>query len=61
MFYTPFSSNAQTPHEQRIIPTSCTIPPESLKMQEDDASNGGILFVYRGLGLFLGSFVKIGF
>ena len=61
MFYTPFSSNAQNLHKQRIIPTSCIIPPESLKMQEDDAGNGGILFVYRGLWLFLGSFVKIGF
>ena len=61
MFYTLFSSNAKNLHKQRIIPTSCTIPPESLKMQEDDASNGGILFVYRRFGMFLGSFVKIGF
>jgi len=61
MFYTPFSSNAKNLHKQKIIPTSCTIPPESLKKQEDDASRGGILFVYRGFGLFLGSFVKIGF
>lgn len=61
MFYTPFSSNAQNPHKQRIIPPSCTIPPESLKMQEDDAGNGGILFVYRGFRLFLGSFAKIGY
>lgn len=56
MFYTPFSSNAQNLHKQRIIPTSCTIPPESLKMQEDDASKGGILFVYRGFRLLEGGF-----
>lgn len=61
MFYTPFLSNAKNLHKQRIIPTSCIIPPESQKMQEDDASNGGILFVYRGFGLFFSSFVKIGF
>ena len=47
MFYTPFSSNAKNLHKQRIIPTSCTIPPESQKKQEDDARNSGILFVYR--------------
>ena len=61
MFYTILASNAQNPHKQRKIPSPIPTPPESLKKQEDDASKGGILFVYRGFGLFLGSFVKIGF
>ena len=54
MFYTPCLSNPQNRHKQRIIPTSCTIPPESLKMQEDDARKGDILFVYRGFRLLEG-------
>ena len=56
MFYTPFSSNAQTPHKQRKIPSSIPTPPESLKIGEDDAGNSGILFVYRGFGLLEGGF-----
>ena len=56
MFYTPCLSNTQNLHKQRIIPTSCTIPPESLKKQEDDAGNGSILFVYRGFRLLEGGF-----
>jgi hypothetical protein len=56
MFYTTCLSNPQNLHKQRIIPTSCRIPPESLKMQEDDARKGGILFVYRGFRLLEGGF-----
>jgi hypothetical protein len=56
MFYTPFSLNTQNLHNKGIIPTSCLIPPESLKMQEDDARYGGILFVYRGFRLLEGCF-----
>ena len=56
MFYTPFSSNAPNPHKQRIIPSPIPTPPESLKIGEDDAGNGGILFVYRGFGLLEGGF-----
>ena len=61
MFYTPSSLNAPNPHKQREIPSPFTIPPESLKMQEDDASKGDILFVYRGFGLLEGSFGISGF
>ena len=50
MFYTPFSSNAQNRHKQRKTPSSIPTPPESLKIGEDDAGNGDILFVYRGWG-----------
>ena len=50
MFYTPFSSNAQNPHKQMETPSPIPTPPESLRLREDDAGNGGILFVYRGLG-----------
>ena len=46
----------ETPHNKGIIPTSCTIPPESLKKQEDDAGKGSILFVYRGFRLLEGGF-----
>ena len=56
MFYTPFSSNAPNPHKQRIIPSPIPTPPESLKIGEDDAGNGGILFVYRGFRLLEGGF-----
>ena len=56
MFYTPSSSNAQNHHKQRIIPLSTQTPPESLRLGEDDAGNGGILFVYRGFGLLEGGF-----
>lgn len=56
MFYTPFSSNAQNPHKQRKIPSPSSTPPESLKLREDDADEGGILFVYRGFGLLEGGF-----
>ena len=49
MFYTPSSLNAPNPHKQREIPSPFTIPPESLRLEEDDADEGGILFVYRGL------------
>ena len=56
MFYTSFSSNAQSHHKQRIIPSPIPTPPESLKIGEDDAGNGGILFVYRGLWLLEGGF-----
>ena len=56
MFYTPFSSNAQNHHKQRKIPSPIPTPPESLKLREDDAGNGGILFVYRGFGLLEGGF-----
>ena len=54
MFYTPSSLNAQNPHKQRKIPSPIPIPPESLRLEEDDAGNGGILFVYRGFGLLEG-------
>lgn len=54
MFYTSLLSNKKTPHKQRIIPPSCKIPTESLKMQEDDAGKGSILFVYRGFRLLEG-------
>jgi len=56
MFYTPSSSNAQNPHKQRKIPSPIPTPPESLRLREDDAGNGGILFVYRGFGLLEGGF-----
>lgn len=56
MFYTSFSSNAQSHHKQRIIPSPIPTPPESLKIGEDDADDGGILFVYRGFGLLEGGF-----
>lgn len=56
MFYTPSSSNAQNPHKQRKIPSPIPTPPESLKIGEDDADDGGILFVYRGFGLLEGGF-----
>ena len=56
MFYTPFSSNAQNPHKQRIIPSPIPTPPESQRLREDDAGNGGILFVYRGFELLEGGF-----
>ena len=56
MFYTPFSSNAQNHHKQRIIPSPIPTPPESLKIGEDDADEGGILFVYRCLWLLEGGF-----
>ena len=61
MFYTPSSSNAQNPHKQRIIPSPIPTPPESLKIGEDDADEGGILFVYRGFGLLEGGFDISGF
>jgi hypothetical protein len=54
MFYTPSSPNAPNLHKQRIIPSPSSIPPESLRLREDDAGNGGILFVYRGFGLLEG-------
>ena len=56
MFYTPFSSNAQNHHKQRKILSPIPTPPESLKLREDDADEGGILFVYRGLWLLEGGF-----
>ena len=56
MFYTPCLPNPKNRHKQRIIPTSCIIPPESLKMQEDDAGNGSILFAYREFRLLEGGF-----
>lgn len=56
MFYTPTSSNAPNLHKQRIIPSPSTIPPESHLVGEDDADDGGILFVYRGFGLLEGGF-----
>ena len=56
MFYIPSSSNAQNHHKQRIIPSPIQIPPESLRLEEDDAGNSGILFVYRVLGLLEGGF-----
>ena len=61
MFYTSFSLNAQSHHKQRIIPLSTPTPPESLKIGEDDADEGGILFVYRGFGLLEGGFGISGF
>ena len=61
MFYTPSSSNAQNRHKQRKIPSPIPTPPESLKIGEDDADEGGILFVYRGLWLLEGSFGISGF
>ena len=56
MFYTSFSLNAQSHHKQRIIPSPIPTPPESLRLREDDADEGGILFVYRGFGLLEGGF-----
>ena len=61
MFYTDLASNAPTPHKQREIPSPIPTPPESLKLREDDAGNGGILFVYRGFGLLEGGFGISGF
>ena len=61
MFYTTLASNAPNPHKQRIILSSIPIPPESLRLREDDAGNGGILFVYRGFGLLEGGFGISGF
>jgi hypothetical protein len=61
MFYTSFSSNAQNRHKQRKIPSPIPTPPESLRLREDDADEGGILFVYRGFGLLEGSFCISGF
>ena len=61
MFYTPCLSNTQNLHKQRIIPTSCTIPPESHGKHEDDAGKGSILFVYRGFRLLEGGFVISGY
>ena len=49
----------QNHHKQRIIPQSPT-PPESLKIGEDDADEGDILFVYRGFGLLEGRFWYFG-
>ena len=56
MFYTILASNAPNPHKQRIIPSTIPTPPESQRLQEDDAGNGGILFVYRGFRLLEGGF-----
>ena len=61
MFYTPCLPNPKNRHKQRIIPTSCIIPPESHGKQEDDAGNGGILFVYRGFRLPEGGFGVSGY
>ena len=61
MFYTPFSSNAQNPHKQRKIPSPIPTPPESLRLEEDDADEGGILFVYRRFWLLEGGFDISGF
>ena len=61
MFYTPSSSNTQNHHKQRIIPSPIPTPPESLRLEEDDAGNGGILFVYRGFWLLEGGFGISGF
>jgi len=61
MFYTALASNAPNPHKQRKIPSPIPTPPGSLKLREDDAGNGGILFVYRGLWLLEGSFGISGF
>ena len=56
MFYTQFLLNAQNPHKQMKIPSPIPTPPESLKIGEDDADEGDILFVYRGLWLLEGGF-----
>ena len=61
MFYTPSSSNAQNPHKQRKIPSPIPTPPESLNLREDDADEGGILFVYRRFWLLEGGFGISGF
>lgn len=61
MFYTTLASNAQTPHKQRKIPSPIPTPPESLRLEEDDAGNSGILFVYRGFALLEGGFGFSGF
>jgi hypothetical protein len=61
MFYTPSSSNAQNHHKQMIIPSPIPTPPESQRLGEDDADEGGILFVYRGLWLLEGGFGISGF
>jgi hypothetical protein len=39
-----------------IIPSPIPTPPESQRLGEDDADEGGILFVYRGFGLLEGGF-----
>ena len=56
MFYTTLASTAQNPHKQRKIPSPIPTPPESQRLEEDDAGNSGILFVYRGFGLLEGGF-----
>ena len=56
MFYTTLASTAPNPHKQRKTPSPIPTPPESLKIGEDDADEGGILFVYRGFGLLEGGF-----
>ena len=61
MFYTTLASNAPNPHKQRKTPSPIPTPPESLKLREDDADEGGILFVYRGFGLLEGGFCISGF
>ena len=61
MFYTTLASNAPNPHKQRETPSPIPTPPESLRLEEDDAGNSGILFVYRGFGLLEGSFGISGF
>lgn len=56
MFYTTLASTTQNHHKQRKIPSPIPTPPESLKIGEDDADDGGIFFVYLGFGLLEGGF-----
>ena len=61
MFYNTLASNAPNHHKQRKIPSLIPTPPESLRLEEDDAGNSGILFVYRVLWLLDGGFVISGY
>ena len=61
MFYTILASNAPNPHKQRIIPSTISTPPESLRLQEDDSGNRGILFIYLGFELLEGGLVISGY
>ena len=56
MFYTTLASTAPNPHKQMETPSPIPTPPESLRLEEDDAGNSGILFVYRWFELLEGGF-----
>jgi hypothetical protein len=48
MFYTFILQPPPNPDNKSITLILFSTPPESLRLQEDDAGNSGILFVYRG-------------